>query len=352
MRTGESILRDLLDGVDLAPADAEALMGDVMDGRLGDVRLAAALAALRIKGVTAGELAGFARTMRARMVPVTASCGDRAVDTCGTGGDGQGTFNISTAAALVAAAAGAPVAKHGNRAASSACGSADVLEELGVALELGPLALARLLDEVGIAFLFAPGHHPAMRHAGPVRRELGVRTAFNLLGPLTNPAGVRRQLLGVYAPHLTDLMAAALRDLGAERALVVHGRDGQDELSLTGETQVTELRDGRLERRMIAPESVGLARCTTSDLAGGDAATNARLLAGVLDGEPDARADAVVLNAAGALVAAGVVDDLAMGVAAARQAIGTGRATRLLQRLREASCDLAATSDEATGGAA
>jgi anthranilate phosphoribosyltransferase len=338
-------LHDLMAGRDLDAGAAEGLMGEVMSGDLGEARLGAMLAALNLKGVTPAELGGFARAMRARAVPVTASCASRAVDTCGTGGDGRGTFNISTAAALAAAAAGAPVAKHGNRAASSRCGSADVLEALGVNLTLSPAALGRLLDEVGIAFLFAPNHHPAMRHAMPVRRALGVRTVFNLLGPLTNPAGVRHQLLGVFAPDLTDLMAGALQQLGAVRALVVHGHDGQDELTLTGPTRVTELRDGALHTRDILPEDVGLTRCAEADLAGGDAAENARLVAAVLDGEPGPRTDAVVFNAAGALFAAGLADDLGGGVAQVRDALAAGRGRRVLDDLRTASGDLADTPD-------
>jgi len=347
-----AILRHVLEGQPLAAAEAERLMGHVMDGELDDARLGAVLAALRLRGVTATELGGFARAMRTRAVPVTAACADRAIDTCGTGGDGQGTFNISTAAALVAAAAGVPVAKHGNRAASSRCGSADVLESLGVNLDLDAMALGRLLDDVGIAFLFAPNHHPAMRHAMPVRRALGVRTVFNLLGPLTNPAAVRRQLLGVYAPELTDLMGAALRDLGAVRALVVHGHDGQDELALTGETAVTEVADGVLTQLVIRPEDAGLLRCAAADLAGGDAADNARLLLAVLDGEPGPRTDATLLNAGGALLVAGAAATLADGVQLAREALAAGHGRRLLDRLRQASHDLRGPSACELGGGA
>jgi anthranilate phosphoribosyltransferase len=336
------LLHDLFAGQTLDAARAEALMDTIMGGELDPACLGAVLAALQVRGVTAAELGGFARGMRARAIPVTAACAERAVDTCGTGGDGRGTFNISTAAALVAAAAGAPVAKHGNRAASSRCGSADVLEALGVNLELETASLGRLLDEVGIAFLFAPRHHPAMRHAVPVRRALGVRTVFNLLGPLTNPAGVRRQLLGVYAPGLVELVAGALVELGAEHALVVHGHDGEDELALTGETVVMEVRGDRVERRSVAPEDVGLARCTATELAGGDAATNARLIRAVLAGDPGPRTDAALLNAAGALVAAGLAEDLAGGVALGRDALAGGRGTRLLDDLVVATHDLAA----------
>lgn len=336
------ILHRLLNGQPLDEAAAETLMGEVMEGRLDQARLGAMLAALRLRGPTAAELSGFARAMRARAVPVATATAARAVDTCGTGGDGRGTFNISTAAALVTAAAGVPVAKHGNRAASSRCGSADVLEALGVNLDLAPGALGRLLDEIGIAFMFAQAHHPAMRHAVPVRRALGVHTVFNLLGPLTNPAGVRRQLLGVYASDVTTLVAATLRALGCERALVVHGHDGQDEFSLTGETAVVELRAGQLSKRTVRPEDVGMARCGQGDLSGGHPAENARLVAATLAGEPAPRTDAVLLNAAGALYVAGAVSTLTEGVALARAVVQDGRAVRLLARLVEASHDLAA----------
>jgi anthranilate phosphoribosyltransferase len=272
------------------------------------------------------------------------------VDTCGTGGDGRGTFNISTAAALVAAAAGAAVAKHGNRAASSRCGSADVLEALGVDLDLEPDALGRLLDEVGIAFLFAPRHHPAMRHAAPVRRSLRTHTVFNLLGPITNPAGVQRQLVGVYDRELVPLMAGALQELDAEHALVVHGHDGQDELSLTGETHLAELKDGVVTLQVVRPEDAGLARCSPELLAGGDAVVNARIIEDILDGRPGARTDAVLLNAAGALVAADLASDLRSGVVQAREALAAGRGRRLLADLRTASRDLAAPCDSRRAG--
>jgi len=342
-----AILRRLLEGHELSAVEAESFMGTIMDGDLCAASLGAALAALKFRGVTSAELGGFARAMRARCVPVEASAASRAVDTCGTGGDGRDTFNISTAAALVTAAAGVPVAKHGNRAASSRCGSADVLEALGVTLTADAPALGRILDEVGIAFLFAPNHHPAMRHAMPTRRALGVRTVFNLLGPLANPAGVRRQLLGVYAPRLCGLMAEALRDLGAERALVVHGRDGQDEFSLTGETMITELQDGRLHHRSVRPEDLGLTRCRAEDLIGGDARENADLVLATLRGEPGPRTEAVLFNAAGALVAAGAASDLSEAVTMAREAVGDGRGAGLLERLVEASGDL---GRQAAGG--
>ena len=336
------ILEALMAGRVLTSAQAEGFMDRVMEGQLGPATLGAALAALRLRGATPEEIAGAARAMRKRMIPVHALRAAEAVDTCGTGGDGSGSFNISTAAALVTAACGVPVAKHGNRAASSKCGSADVLEALGVNLDLDPNALGQLLDEVGLAFLFAPRHHPAMRHAMPVRRELGVRTLFNVLGPLTNPAGVRRQLVGVYAPELTVQLATALQALGSRRVWVVHGGDGLDEVSLTGVTQIVELAGGRIRSFKLQPGDVGLPRCRPGDLAGGDAGQNAGLLRAVLAGEAGPRTDAVLLNAGCALVAAGATEDPRDGVSLAREAVSDGRARHLLDELIVASNDLAA----------
>jgi anthranilate phosphoribosyltransferase len=257
------------------------------------------------------------------------------VDTCGTGGDGAGTFNISTLAALVVAGAGVPVAKHGNRSVSSRCGSADLLAALGIGLEAAPPVLERVLREAGIAFLFAPLLHGAMKHAAAVRRELGVRTVFNLLGPLTNPAGARHQLLGVYDPARVETLAEVLRELGSERAMVVHG-DGLDEIALSGETRVAELRDGAVRVYTVGPEDAGLARCRRRDLLGGDAAHNAGIARRLLQGEPGPRRDAVVLNAAAALVVAGRAADLRDGAAQAARAIDGGAALAALERLRAA----------------
>ena len=334
------LLDRLLDGRDLDAAQAEALLDAVMEGSLGETRLAALLAALRAKGETEDEITGFARSLRRHAVRV-AQAPVGAIDTCGTGGDGSGNFNISTATALVAAAMGIPVAKHGNRAVSSRCGSADVLEALGVAVDLPPERAAVLVERVGIGFLFAPLHHPALRQASVVRRELGVRTVFNLLGPLANPAGVRRQLLGVYAPGLVPKMARALRRLGAERAFVVHGDDGSDEVSLTGPTAIAELRGGVVRATVFVPEKAGLARCDPADLAGGDAQLNAELVRGVLAGEPGPRRDAVLLNAGFCAVLAGRAADPAQGVALARRAVVSGDALATLERLAEASQKLA-----------
>lgn len=342
----------LLAGEVLSAAGAETLIHEVMTGRMGPASLGAALAAWRLRGAQADEIAGAARAMRAHMIPVVSARADQAIDTCGTGGDGSGSFNISTAAALVTAACGVPVAKHGNRAASSRCGSADVLAELGVHLDVNPAALGRVLDEVGIAFLFAPNHHPAMRHAMPVRRELGMRTIFNVLGPLTNPAGVLHQLLGVYSPELGPVLAGALQRLGSRRAWIVHGHGGLDEVALTGPTRITELADGRITEQTLRPESLGLELCGRAALDGGDAAQNARLLRAVLDGEPGPRTDATLLNTACALVVAGAAPDADAGLDRAREAIGSGRAARLLADLVAATNDLRdsnGTDDEQEG---
>lgn len=329
-------LETVLRGEDLAAAAAESLMGRVMAGEVPPVSLAALLVALRAKGESVGEITGFARAMRGAALRVDHGV-DGAVDTCGTGGDKADTFNISTATALLAAALGIPVAKHGNRAVSSRCGSADVLEALGVCVDLAPERAAGLIADVGVGFLFAPRHHPAMRHAAPVRAELGVRTVFNVLGPLTNPAGVRRQLLGVFDPALCPTLAAVLGALGSERAFVVHGEDGGDEVSLCGPTRVAELRDGRVREFEFTPEEAGLEPCVSADLAGGDPAANAAHVRAALDGTGGPRTDVVLLNTAFCAVLAGKAETPAAGVALARAAVADGRATALLDRLITAS---------------
>jgi anthranilate phosphoribosyltransferase len=323
-------------GGDLARAEMEELIGALMDGELEAPLQAALLAALATKGESVDEIAGAAAAMRRRAVPV-AHQRSEAVDTCGTGGDGKGTFNISTAAAIVASAAGVPVAKHGNRSVSSRSGSADLLEALGVAVQQTPERAAAALDEIGIAFLFAPGYHPAMKQVMPVRRALGVRTLFNVLGPLTNPAGARRQLLGVYAPHLVERLAAVLAELGSEHALVVHGADGLDEITLTGPTRVAELRQGRVETRMLEPEELGFERVPAAALAGGDPADNAVALERVLAGEAGPLAEVTVLNAGAAVYVGGLEENLAGGVAVARQALDSGAAAAKLDELRRLS---------------
>ena len=321
----------VIEGATLGQDEASAAMGAVMDGEATPAQLAALLVALRMRGETVDELAGFAGAMRDRVLRVEAPAG--AIDVVGTGGDRSGTINISTAAALVVAADGVPVAKHGNRAITSRSGSADVLDALGVRIDHDPASASVALGEVGFAFLFAPGFHPAMRHAGPTRRELGVRTAFNLLGPLTNPAGVRRQVLGVGdAPTAARLAEVAAR-LGTERTLVVHG-DGVDELPLDGTGMVHDVGPDGTEAYRVDPAALGLRAASVADLAGGDPDENARLLEAVLAGEAGPHRDAVLLNAAVGFVAAGTVEDLAAGVERARSAIDAGTPVRLLERLR------------------
>ena len=328
----QQAIAQLLDGRDLEAAEARAAMDEVMSGEATPSQTAGFLVALSAKGETVEEIAGCAEGMRAHVVSVTPERGDL-VDTAGTGGDGARTLNISTAAALVAAAAGAGVAKHGNRAVSSSSGSADVLEALGFDLELEPRRIAQSIDELGFGFIFAPAHHPGFRHAAPVRRELGVRTVFNVLGPLTNPAGARAQIVGVYSPELAPVIAEVLCRLGTHRAFVVHGAGGIDELSPAGPNLVYEVANGLVRERTIDPLELGVARCAPGDLRGGTPEDNAASLRNVLDGERGPHRDAVLLNAAGAIAAAGHADDLAEGIAAAADAVDSGAAAERLDRL-------------------
>lgn len=324
---------------DLPADDAARAMGAIMDGEATPAQIAALLVGLRMKGESPGEIVGLARAMRERAIPLTRAYPD-ALDTCGTGGDGAGTFNVSSVAALVVAACGVTVAKHGNRSVSSRCGSADVLAALGVNVTASPAVVERCLERAGIAFLFAPTFHPSMRHAAAPRRELGVRTAFNLLGPLTNPARVRRQLVGVPRPELTELVARALADLGSERAWVVHGADGIDEISTTGYTKVSECHRGLVRTFYLHPSDVGVPKAAPRDLAGGDATANAEIARGVLGGEVGARRDIVLLNAGVALLIAGRATSIREGLAAAAQAIDSGGASAVLERLgRESNAE-------------
>jgi anthranilate phosphoribosyltransferase len=316
----------------------ESAFGEIMDGKAAPAAIAGLLVALRAKGETVDEIVAAARALRARAERAPRLRAD-AIDTCGTGGDGAGTFNVSTAAAFVVAGAGVPVAKHGNRAASSRAGSADVLEALGVRVDLPVAAAARVLDEVGIAFFFARRAHPAMRFVAPVREELRIRTLMNCLGPLLNPVGVRRQLVGVYEPRLVETLASALGQLGAERALVVHGTDGLDEITTTGPTHAALLDAGRVRAFPIDAAELGLARAARADLAGGDAATNAAQVRAVLGGEPGARRDIVLVNAAGALFVAGAAQDLRDGLARARVSLDSGAAAERLAALVRASAE-------------
>lgn len=320
----------------VSPAVLEAAFGEIMDGQASAVTIAALLVALRTKGETVDEIVAAARALRAR-AETAPGVDPRAIDTCGTGGDGAGTFNVSTAAAFVVAGAGVPVAKHGNRAASSRAGSFDVLEALGVRADLPVARAAEILREVGIAFFYARRAHPAMRHVAPVREELGLRTLMNCIGPLCNPTGVRRQLVGVYADALVEPLAEALAALGAEAALVVHGEDGLDEITTTAPTRAARVRDGRIEPLRLDAAALGVPRARLEDLAGGDAADNARIVRAVLEGAPGPALDIVLVNAAAALWVAGTASDWADGLARARRSVASGAARAKLEALAEAS---------------
>lgn len=311
---------------------ARATMEQVLAGEATPSQIAGLAIALRMKGETAEEIAGFAEAMRGRVPPMHTKR-TPLLDTCGTGGDNAGTFNISTTVAIVVASCGVAVAKHGNRAVSSRTGSADVLESLGVGIDLSPVDAARSIDALGITFLFAPNYHGALRHAVGPRRELGVRTVFNVLGPLTNPAGASRQLLGVYSDTLVRTLADVLQALGTERAMIVHGHDGMDELSVFDVNHVAELKDGKIHEFAVDPAEFGLAHTDRSGVAGGSAAENAAKVRAILEGEKGAGRDIVVLNAAAALVVGGVAPDLRAGVARAQQAIDSGDAARKLAEL-------------------
>jgi anthranilate phosphoribosyltransferase len=323
---------------DLTTDEAANVMAVIMRGEATSAQIAGLLIGLAMKGERPEELVGFARTMRAEAVQLTAPAGE-VFDTCGTGGDRSGTFNISTAAALVVAACGVRVAKHGNRSVSSLCGSADVLDALGVRVGAPPELVERSLADAGIAFFFAPTFHPAMRHAAPARKELGVRTAFNLLGPLTNPARPSRQIVGVPRPELTELLARALLLLGSTRAWVVHGADGLDELSTTGHTKVSECRDGAVQTFYVHPSDYGLPKSSVDALKGGDAVQNAQRIREVLAGTSGAARNVVLLNAGAALFVAGHSGSIQDGVTSAAEAIDSGKARQVLERLVTISRD-------------
>jgi anthranilate phosphoribosyltransferase len=329
----QQALQRLLDGRDLEREETREVMGEIMRGEATPAQIGGFLVALRAKGETPDEIAGCAEAMRRHVLPVRPRRDDL-VDTAGTGGDSARTINISTAAALVAAAAGAAVAKHGNRAVSSACGSADVLEALGLQLEQEPDRIARSIDELGFGFLFAPSHHPAMRHAAAVRKELATRTVFNVLGPLTNPAGARAQVVGVYSPQLVRTIAEVLARLGARRAYVVHGAGGIDELSPVGPNLVCEVVDGSVQERELDPEAeLGIPRCSVEELRGGTPEENAAAIRGVLAGGNGGRRNAILLNAAGAIAAGGHAADLREGFELAREAVDSGAAAGRLERV-------------------
>jgi anthranilate phosphoribosyltransferase len=331
------VLEAVASGRDLDAAEAEATFDRIMSGSAQEVQMAGLLVGLRAKGIQPSEVAGGVRALRKAMLPVACSDPDRLVDTAGTGGGSVTTFNISTAAALVAAGAGVPVAKHGNRSFTSLCGSADVLEVLGVGIELTPERMSQVLEEVGIVFMFAPLLHPAMRHVGPVRRGLGITTIMNILGPLTNPAGARRQVIGVADPALLDLIPGALQELGHLRALVVHGDPGMDELSPVGTTRVVELRDGDILEYEVSPEQLGLEPADLDGLAGGEPARNAEIIEHVFAGETGSARTAVVINAAAALLVGGAAEDLEGAARLAESSIDEGGAAAALNRLRKAT---------------
>jgi anthranilate phosphoribosyltransferase len=329
----QSALEALLEPRNLSRGESREAMGAIMSGEATPAQIGGFLVALRLKGETPDEIAGFAEAIRGHVLAVHPQRDDL-VDTAGTGGDGHATINISTAAALVAAAAGAAVAKHGNRAVSSASGSADVLEALGFALECPPKRIERSIDELGFGFLFAPTHHPGFRHAAPVRRELATRTVFNVLGPLTNPAGARAQVVGVYDPTLVRTIAEVLSRLGARRAFVVHGAFGIDELSPAGPNLVCEVVAGELREREVDPEALGLRRCAPEELRGGSPSENAAVIRAVFLGqEQGAKRDAILLNAAGAIAAGGHAEDLRDGLEVAREVVDSGAAAERLDAL-------------------
>ena len=332
-------LEALLDRRDLSREEAREAMGAIMMGEATPAQIGGFLVALRLKGETPDEIAGFAEAIRGQVLEVRPQRDDL-VDTAGTGGDGQSTINISTAAALVAAAAGAGVAKHGNRAVSSASGSADVLEALGFSLDCPPERIERSIDELGFGFLFAPAHHPGFRHAAPVRKELATRTVFNVLGPLTNPAGARAQVVGVYNAALVRTIAEVLARLGARRAFVVHGFGGIDELSPAGPNLVCEVVDGEVREREVDPRALGLARCSPEELRGGSPEENAAVITAVFSGEEQGgKRDAILLNAAGAIAAGGHAEDLRDGLELAREAVDSGAAEERLAALAAFSND-------------
>lgn len=325
----------LIEGKSLAMEEAAQVMGEIMEGEVTPAQFGAFVTALRLKGETVEEIAGMAKTMRSKALRVTVA--EPVIDVVGTGGDGMNTFNISTAAAFVVAGAGLKVAKHGNRAASSMCGAADVLEALGVKFDLGAEQVQKCVEEVGIGFMFAPAFHPAMKYAAAPRREIGVRTVFNIIGPLTNPAGAQNYLLGVADSSLVEKLAMVLQNLGCDRALVVHGEDGLDEITLTGKSRVCELKDGKINSYTVGPEDFGLSRASPDDLKGGTADENAALLRGVLGGDSGPRRDIVLMNAAAAMVAGNKAKSLEEGLKMAEEAIDKGQALDKLKRFVEFS---------------
>jgi anthranilate phosphoribosyltransferase len=319
-------------GIDLSEREMEACMNETMEGKATDAQIAAFLTGLRLKGETVPEITAAARVMREKAATISAPEGT--LDTCGTGGDMAGTFNISTTAALVVAACGVPVAKHGNRSVSSRSGSADVLEALGVRIDLEPSRVEACLGETGFGFLFAPLFHPAMKYAIGPRREMGIRTIFNILGPITNPAGAKRQILGVFADRLTEVLCNVLANLGAEDVMVVHGEDGLDEITITDGTRVSRLVGGKVENSFISPEDFGMRRADVEEIAGGDKEANAKITLSVLKGEAGPGRDIVLMNAAAALEVAGRAPHMSDGIQMAAEAIDSGRALEKLEEIK------------------
>ena len=342
----QTAIAAVTEGQDLSMEHSALALGEIMRGEASDARIAALLVGLRMKGECAEELAGCALAMRTYSIPVCPAQ-RLLVDTCGTGGDGANTFNVSTAAAFIAAGAGLSVAKHGNRAVSGRTGSADVMQALGVAIELDAPQMAQCIDETGIGFLYAPRLHPAMRHAAGVRRELGIRTLFNMLGPLTNPAGAKLQVIGAFSEEAAELIARVLSMLETGCALVVHSHDGLDEISIDSPTTIREVRGSSLRTYTIAPDALGIAGAPTCELAGGDAAFNALLIRRLLAGEVSARLDIALLNAAAAVYCAGLAEDIAEGLVLARRSIASGAALARLEALQRISTRLAAESTRA-----
>ncbi len=333
--TIQEAIRTVVAGNSLSLTEASDAFTAIMEGLATDSQIAAFIVALRMKGETVEEITGAASVMREKAVPIHSAMHDNLIDTCGTGGDGSNTFNISTATAIVAAAAGARVAKHGNRSVSSRSGSADVLEALGVNVNLTPEQITECIDKVGIGFLFAPILHKAMKHAMTARKEIGVRTVFNVLGPLTNPASAPNQLLGVFAPHLTDVMARVLKNLGTRRAFVVHGHDPIDEISLCSTTRVSEIHDGEIKTYVIEPEQYGFSKADSQSIAGADPTFNASLIRSIFSGKKGPARDIVTLNTAFALCAASIVRNPEEGIKLANEVIDTGAAKRKLEELVE-----------------
>jgi len=332
-----SYLQKIVDGRDLSLEEAEALLGEVFNGST-DAQIGALLIALRMKGESISEIAGFARKMRASAVRISPEVKGTLVDTCGTGGDATNTINVSTAAAIVSASCGIPVAKHGNYAVSSKCGSANVLSELGVNISPQPEEVQRMIETVGIGFMLAPLFHPAMKRVGPLRRELGMRTIFNILGPLTNPAGAKAQVMGVYDPALCEKLANVLKILGTDRAMIVHG-SGMDEITNTGKTQVSELRDGQVRNYSIQPQDFGYPAAKPEEIAGGAPQENARKLVRVMQGERSRGRDIIAMNSGAAVYVSGRAQTLAEGMMMAEEALDSGKALQTLKRMVAANGD-------------